>query len=204
MFDLLALAFQADLTRVTTMMVGRESSIRSYDHLGIPESHHQLSHHRNDPADARQADQDPDLPHGAFSPSSSPSSRPRRTATRSLLDRSHDRLRRRHLRQQPPHRTTSCPSSSSARATAVCGPAGTSTSARTLPSRTCFSPCSTAWACGRVASATAPACWNWRRAHQENPFRQTRHAGCSLVLQILKKTRARQLVLRGPQPTPVN
>jgi hypothetical protein len=50
MFDLLALAFQADLTRVCTVMVGRESSIRSYDQLGIPESHHQLSHHRNDPA----------------------------------------------------------------------------------------------------------------------------------------------------------
>lgn len=50
MFELLALAFQADVTRVATMMVGRESSIRSYDHLGLPESHHQLSHHRNDPA----------------------------------------------------------------------------------------------------------------------------------------------------------
>ena len=42
MFDLLALAFQADLTRVATLMVGRESSIRSYDQIGIPESHHQL------------------------------------------------------------------------------------------------------------------------------------------------------------------
>jgi hypothetical protein len=50
MFELLALAFQADITRVATMMVGRESSIRSYDHLGLPESHHQLSHHKNDPA----------------------------------------------------------------------------------------------------------------------------------------------------------
>jgi hypothetical protein len=50
MFELLALAFQADVTRVATMMVGRESSIRSYDHLGLPESHHQLSHHKNDPA----------------------------------------------------------------------------------------------------------------------------------------------------------
>jgi hypothetical protein len=50
MFDLLLLAFQADITRVATMMVGRESSIRSYDHLGLPESHHQLSHHKNDPA----------------------------------------------------------------------------------------------------------------------------------------------------------
>jgi hypothetical protein len=50
MFDLLALALQSDSTRIATMMIGRESSIRSYDHLGIPEAHHQLSHHRNDPA----------------------------------------------------------------------------------------------------------------------------------------------------------
>lgn len=50
MYRLLALALQADLTRVVTMMVGRESSIRAYDQIGIPESHHQLSHHRNDPA----------------------------------------------------------------------------------------------------------------------------------------------------------
>jgi hypothetical protein len=49
MYRLQALAFQADITRVITMMVGRESSIRSYDQIGIPESHHQLSHHRNDP-----------------------------------------------------------------------------------------------------------------------------------------------------------
>jgi hypothetical protein len=50
MFELLTLAFQSDSTRIATMMIGRESSIRSYDHLGIPEAHHQLSHHRNDPA----------------------------------------------------------------------------------------------------------------------------------------------------------
>jgi hypothetical protein len=49
LYSLQALALQADITRVITMMVGRESSIRSYDQLGIPESHHQLSHHRNDP-----------------------------------------------------------------------------------------------------------------------------------------------------------
>ncbi len=49
MYRLMVLAIQADLTRVITMMVGRESSIRSYDPIGIPESHHQLSHHRNDP-----------------------------------------------------------------------------------------------------------------------------------------------------------
>src|SRR5205823_5301795 len=47
MFEMLALAYQADLTRVSTMMIGRESSIRSYDCIGIPEPHHQLSHHGN-------------------------------------------------------------------------------------------------------------------------------------------------------------
>jgi hypothetical protein len=50
MYRLMALALEADLTRVITMMVGRESSIRAYDQIGIPESHHQLSHHRNDAA----------------------------------------------------------------------------------------------------------------------------------------------------------
>src|SRR5262245_2981324 len=50
MYGLLALAFQADLTRISTLMVGRESSIRAYDQIGILESHHQLSHHKNDPA----------------------------------------------------------------------------------------------------------------------------------------------------------
>jgi hypothetical protein len=49
-FELLALALQSDSTRIATMMIGRESSIRSYDNIGIPEAHHQLSHHRNDPA----------------------------------------------------------------------------------------------------------------------------------------------------------
>ena len=48
MFELLALAFQSDSTRIATLMIGRESSIRSYDHIGIPEAHHQLSHRRND------------------------------------------------------------------------------------------------------------------------------------------------------------
>src|SRR5439155_3358393 len=50
MYRLQALALEADLTRVITMMGGRESSIRAYHQIGIPESHHQLSHHRNDPA----------------------------------------------------------------------------------------------------------------------------------------------------------
>ncbi|MGH9783891.1 MAG: DUF1552 domain-containing protein, partial [Terriglobia bacterium] len=45
MYDLQALAFQADLTRVTTLMMGPEQSDRAYREIGIADSHHQLSHH---------------------------------------------------------------------------------------------------------------------------------------------------------------
>ncbi len=47
--DLLALAFHADLTRVGTLMIGVEASARTYPELGIPEAHHQMSHHQSDP-----------------------------------------------------------------------------------------------------------------------------------------------------------
>jgi hypothetical protein len=49
MFDLLALAYQADLTRVFTFMVAREVSQRTYPNLGIAEPHHAVSHHNNRP-----------------------------------------------------------------------------------------------------------------------------------------------------------
>jgi hypothetical protein len=50
MYDLQALAFQSDVTRVFTMMISRELSTRTYGHIGIPDQHHPLSHHRNDAA----------------------------------------------------------------------------------------------------------------------------------------------------------
>src|SRR5206468_9823685 len=49
MFDLQLLAFQTDLTRVFTFVMVRESSIRSYPEIGVPDSHHPLSHHQNNP-----------------------------------------------------------------------------------------------------------------------------------------------------------
>src|SRR5205085_7982816 len=45
MWDLMALAFQMDVTRVSTMMIGRDGSNRSYRNLGLSEGHHSLSHH---------------------------------------------------------------------------------------------------------------------------------------------------------------
>ncbi len=47
MFDLNALALQADLTRVSTFMISKELSTRTYPELGVPEQHHGLSHHQN-------------------------------------------------------------------------------------------------------------------------------------------------------------
>ncbi|MDB4387126.1 DUF1552 domain-containing protein [Akkermansiaceae bacterium] len=49
MFDLQLLAFQGDITRVTTFQIARETSNRSYPEIGIPDPHHPLSHHGNDP-----------------------------------------------------------------------------------------------------------------------------------------------------------
>ena len=49
MFDLQLLAYQTDLTRVVSFMVGREISGRTYNEIGIPDAHHPLSHHLDDP-----------------------------------------------------------------------------------------------------------------------------------------------------------
>jgi hypothetical protein len=49
MFDLQVLAMQADITRVITFQMAREVSTRTYPQIGVPEPHHPLSHHGNDP-----------------------------------------------------------------------------------------------------------------------------------------------------------
>lgn len=54
MFQLLSLAYQVDMTRVFTFMLGRELNGRAYPELGIPDSHHGLSHHRDDPVKLAQ------------------------------------------------------------------------------------------------------------------------------------------------------
>ena len=50
MFDLMALAYQANLTRVFTMMMAAEVSNMTYNHIGVPDSFHPISHHQNDKA----------------------------------------------------------------------------------------------------------------------------------------------------------
>jgi hypothetical protein len=49
MLDLQLLAFQTDLTRVISFMLGKEQSARPYPQIGVPEAHHPLSHHNDNP-----------------------------------------------------------------------------------------------------------------------------------------------------------
>jgi hypothetical protein len=50
MFDLQVLALRGDLTRVVTFQLARETSARTYPEIGVPDPHHPLTHHGNDPA----------------------------------------------------------------------------------------------------------------------------------------------------------
>jgi hypothetical protein len=49
MFDLQVLAYQGDITRVTTLLMGRETSPRTFEQIGVPEQHHSCSHHIDNP-----------------------------------------------------------------------------------------------------------------------------------------------------------
>ena len=49
MFDLQVLAYRADINRVFSLMMARELSTRTFPNIGVPEQHHAVSHHRNDP-----------------------------------------------------------------------------------------------------------------------------------------------------------
>ena len=50
MFDMIALAYQANMTRVVSFMMAAEVSSQAYTHIGIPDAFHPLSHHNNNPA----------------------------------------------------------------------------------------------------------------------------------------------------------
>jgi hypothetical protein len=49
MFDLMVLAFQADITRISTFMMAREVSYRTFNNIGVSDAFHPTSHHQNDP-----------------------------------------------------------------------------------------------------------------------------------------------------------
>jgi hypothetical protein len=54
LFDLLHLAYQGDVTRVSCLQIGRELSGRTYPWIGVPEAHHTVSHHQRDPHNIAQ------------------------------------------------------------------------------------------------------------------------------------------------------
>jgi hypothetical protein len=54
LLDLLMLGYQADITRVSCTQIARESSTRTYPWIGVPEPHHPVSHHQNDPHNIQQ------------------------------------------------------------------------------------------------------------------------------------------------------
>ncbi|MGH7973654.1 MAG: DUF1552 domain-containing protein, partial [Limisphaerales bacterium] len=54
MFDMLVLAFQTDSTRVATLLLAHDGSNRSFSDIGVPEGHHELSHHFQDPEKIRK------------------------------------------------------------------------------------------------------------------------------------------------------
>ncbi len=49
MFDLMVLAYQSDMTRVITIMLGHEQSGMTYPQIGVPDAHHPISHHQREP-----------------------------------------------------------------------------------------------------------------------------------------------------------
>ncbi len=49
LIDLQVLAFESDLTRMITFMIGKELSNRTFPEIGVPDQHHPLSHHQNNP-----------------------------------------------------------------------------------------------------------------------------------------------------------
>ena len=86
MLDLQLLAYQSDLTRVISFMIGKEQSARPYPQIGVPEAHHPLSHHQDNPRAHRAHVEDQPVPHRAVLEVSRRSCARRRTATASLLD----------------------------------------------------------------------------------------------------------------------
>ena len=98
MLDLQLLAFQSDLTRVISFMIGKEQSARPYPQIGVPEAHHPLSHHNNVPELIAQHVQDQPLSRAAVRAVSGEA--PRDARRRRLAARSHDDpLRLGHFQQ---------------------------------------------------------------------------------------------------------
>ena len=81
MCDLQVLAYQTDLTRVVTFMLGREFSGVTYPQIGVPDAHHPITHHQQEAGEDRQGREDQRLSRRRSSPTCSRSCARRPTAT---------------------------------------------------------------------------------------------------------------------------
>ena len=101
MFDLMALAFQTDVTRICTFMFANEASNRAYPFLNVPDGHHDLSHHGNDPRkhEKIRVINRFHVEQFAYLLGKLKSIR---EGDGTLLDHVDDRLRQRHQRRRPP------------------------------------------------------------------------------------------------------
>ena len=107
MFDLQLLAFQSDLTRVISFMIGKEQSARPYPQIGVPEAHHPLSHHNDIPELIAQMSKINRYHTQLFA--QVPREAARHAGRRRLAARSHDDpVRRGHLEQQRATPATTC------------------------------------------------------------------------------------------------
>ena len=101
MFDLLALAYRADITRVFTFMMAREVSNRTYTQVGVTEGHHAVSHHQNRAEKLEMSARIQTLPHWPVR--QVPREARRHARRRRLAARQYDpSLRQQHEQQQRP------------------------------------------------------------------------------------------------------
>ena len=132
MYDLMALAFQTDSTRVISYCVAPEGSNRPFPDLDIAEGHHFLTHHSGNKEKNSESRQNRTLVHGPLRPFH-PHSRFHERRRRKIRPRKlHDRLRAARSATGTATTTTNCPSSSPAPAAALSMQVATSSS-KTLP-----------------------------------------------------------------------
>ncbi len=112
MYDLMVLAYQANITRVITFMMGREVSNRTYTQVGVTDGHHAVSHHQNKAEKIEHAVAHPDVPHRAVRRVRGAKLHAIPDGDGSLLDNSDAAVRQQHEQQQ---RARSLPAAEHAR-----------------------------------------------------------------------------------------
>ncbi len=103
MYDMLVLAFQTDSTRVATLMLAHDGSNRSFDHIGISEGHHDLTHHRNRADWIQKGRRHRPVVRQAVRPVPGQAPGDEGRGRQLALAQLDDRLRQRQCRRQPPY-----------------------------------------------------------------------------------------------------